>query len=76
MRTQIHYHNIIERSNTDDKTCGYIQKTKMEEQIIRSNEYLMHIEQYEDDHRVIESIHSSILVSANMKVIVKTTKAE
>lgn len=48
----------------------------MDEHIIRSNEYLLQMEQYEDDHRVIESIHSSILVSANIKVIVKTTKAE
>ena len=48
----------------------------MDEQIIRNNEYLLHMEQYEDDHRVIESIHSAFIVSANIKVIVKTTKAE
>lgn len=55
---------------------GISKKTKMDEQIIRSNEYLLHIEQYEDDHRVIESIHLAFTVSANIKVIVKTTKAE
>ena len=58
------------------KHVGISKKTKMDEQIIRSNEYLLHIEQYEDDHRVIESIHLAFTVSANIKVIVKTTKAE
>ena len=48
----------------------------MDEQIIRSNEDLMHMEQYEDDHRVIESIHSTSIVSANIKVIVITTSTE
>ena len=48
----------------------------MDEHIIQSNEDLLRIEQYEDDHRVIESIHSAFIVSANIKVIVKTTNAE
>ena len=34
------------------------------------------MEQYEDDHRVIESIHSAFIVSAKIMVIVKTAKAE